>query len=145
MSDDELFAIPDINPDLIHKLIDFRGKYICISDLIMSLKSKCFTYTAISRAIFRILLCPFYLDAIKQTDNEKPYLRLLGFSKKSSEFLRTLRNSELVNIITKPADGPLSDPSYKLDIYASNLYEQICAEKFKFRFTEELKAGPIML
>ena len=144
MSDDELFAIPDINPDLIHKLIDFRGKYICISDLIMSLKSKCFTYTAISRAIFRILLCPLYLDAIKQTDNEKPYLRLLGFNKNCSEFLRNLRNSELINIVTKPADGPLSDPSYKLDIYAANLYEQVCSNKFNSKFSEELKFGPIM-
>ena len=147
MTDDEFFAIPDINPDLIHKLISFKGRQINVTDLIISLKSKCFTYTAISRALFRILLCPAYTEAIRSiaSDSYKPYLRLLGFNRHCSEFLRNLRNSEQVDLITKPADGPLSDPVYNLDIYAANLYEQICSAKFKSDFTEELKAGPVML
>ena len=153
---EELFAIPDINPDLIHKLIDYRGYQIIIPKLIMSLKSKCFTYTSISRALFRILLCPAYKDAVLQnkagyaplsarSNDCKPYLRLLGFNKKSSEFLRTLRYSDHIEIITKPADGPLADSSYNLDIYASSLYEQVCSDKFKDKFIEELKSGPIII
>jgi len=156
MTDKELFSIPDINPDLIYKLMEYRGRKLVISDLIMSLKSKCFTYTAISRALFRILLCPAYINACNflklenntsasETGSPKPYLRVLGFKKSCSEFLRNLRYSELINIVTKPADGPLDNPCYQLDIYASNLYEQICSEKFKTGFTEDLKTGPIIL
>ena len=146
MTDDELFSIPDVNPDLIHKLLNFKGKRVNISELIMSLKSKCFTYTAISRALFRILLCPAYTEAIRSitSDTYKPYLRLLGFNRNCSEFLRNLRNSEQVDVITKPADGPVSDPVYNLDIYASNLYEQICSVKFGSDFNEELRSGPVM-
>ena len=162
MSDEELFSIPAINPDVIHKLTNFRGKKILISDLIMNLKSKCFTYTGISRALFRILLSPFYtaaaqthLNAIRPyrsvTENDtennesyKPYLRVLGFKKSCSEFLRNLRYSDDIDIITKPSDGPLDNPSYKLDIFAAGLYEQICSNKFKTGFTEELKTGPVI-
>ena len=162
MSDEELFSIPDINPDLIHKLTDFRGKKILISDLIMNLKSKCFTYTGISRALFRILLSPFYTAAaqthfnairpyrsVTENDTEnnesyKPYLRVLGFKKSCSEFLRNLRYSDDIDIITKPSDGPLDNPAYKLDIFAAGLYEQICSNKFKTGFTEELKTGPVI-
>nr|MCR5726395.1 nucleotidyltransferase family protein [Lachnospiraceae bacterium] len=162
MSDEELFSIPDINPDVIHKLTNFRGKKILISDLIMNLKSKCFTYTGISRALFRILLSPFYTAAAQthfydirpyrsvtenDTDNTisyKPYLRVLGFKKSCSEFLRDLRYSDDINIITKPSAGPLDNPAYKLDIYAAGLYEQICSNKFKTGFTEELKTGPVI-
>ena len=155
-SDEELFSIPDINPDLIHKLIEFRGKKLIISDLIMDLKSKCFTYTAISRALFRILLCPAYTDAyrflqqdysssVSASDSQKPYLRVLGFKKTCSEFLRNLRYSELIDIVTKPADGPLNNPCFKLDVYASNLYAQVYFGKFKTGFTEDLKTGPIIL
>ena len=161
MTNDELLAIPDINPDLIHGLIRFKGKHIIISNLIMELKSKRFTYTAISRALFRILLCPAYSDVAKNMITAKnaccktaktacfisgkPYLRLLGFRKSSSGFLRTLRYSDQIDVITKPANGPLLDPSYKLDLYASNIYEQVCSEKFRTDFIEELKSGPVMV
>ena len=121
--------------------------------------------------MFRILLSPAYINAVnflkgfsvnlnrqnntaKNSSTEqssdtpnmyKPYLRLLGFKKNSSEFLRTLRYSEQLDVITKPADGPLSNPSYMLDIFASNLYEQVCSTKYNSDFTEEIKVGPIII
>lgn len=149
LSDEELLTVPDINPDLLNKLINFKGKKVSFPELIMNLKSKCFTYTAISRALCRILLCPFYSKAYdmlnKISESYVPYLRVLGFRKESSEYLRGLRYSEDINIITKPADGPLDNPSYALDIYASNLYEQSCYNKYKTGFTEELKTGPVII
>lgn len=164
VSDEDLFAISDINKDLSHKLLSYKGKPIFIPELIMNLKSKCFTYTAISRALFRLILSPLYINALEKLKSsvifrsqckqnsdidslikDKQYLRVLGFRKDKSEFLRLLRYSESINVITKPVDGPLTNPCYALDIYASNLYEQVVYNKFKTGFTEELKTGPVII
>ena len=162
-SDEELYAIPDINKDIINKLIKYRGRHIVISELISEIKNKSFTYAAISRAVFKLLLSPAYTRAYASTiyntaaynpaadnstitDGSKvPYIRVLGFRSSSSEFLKSLRYSETCSIITKPADGDMDDPSYLLDIYAANLYAQICANKYKTGFTDELKTGPVIL
>lgn len=145
LSDDGLLSIPDINTDLLHKPINLKGKKIQITDLIANLKSKCFTYSGISRSLFKIVLEPFYSAAFFNSQERVPYIRLLGFRKTASDFLRNIRGSETCSVITKPSDGDLSDPSYALDIYAANLYEQICSNKYKTGFSEELKTGPVML
>ena len=171
-SDEELYAIPDTNKDIINKLIKYRGRHIVISKLIAEIKNKSFTYTAISRALFRVLLSPYYTKAAETatatasasaaeavskavsataadnvtSDNAPvPYLRTLGFRSTSSEFLNKLRYSDTCTIITKPADGDMNNPIYKLDIYAANLYSQICANKYKTGFTDELKTGPVII
>ena len=145
-SDNDLLKIPDANPDLIRKLIGFRRKKISISELIPMLKSKCFTYTAISRTLFKIILEPYYSNAVNCSfKHSKPYLRLLGFKKEASSFLRSLRYSETCSVITKPSDADLSDPSYMLDIYASGLYCQVYSNKYRTGFTEELKTGPVIM
>lgn len=147
-SDKEIESIPDIHIDLKNKLIKCRERHIIISELISGLKCKAFTYSAISRAIFRLLLSPLYTNAMLYSVNNPdriPYLRTLGFKKGSSEFLRSIRHSETCNIITKPADGNMDDPSYLLDIYASNLYNQVCSNKYKTGFTDELKTGPVII
>ena len=181
-SDEELYAIPDTNKDIINKLLKYRGRHIVISKLIAEIKNKSFTYTAISRALFRVLLSPYYTKAAEAvsvsvsvsasatatasasaaeaaseavsapaadnvtSDNAPvPYLRTLGFRSASSEFLKKLRYSDTCTIITKPADGDMNNPIYKLDIYAANLYSQICANKYKTGFTDELKTGPVIV
>ena len=143
-SDEELSAIPDTNKDIINKLLKYRGRHIVISKLIPGIKNKSFTYTAISRALFKLLLSPFYTKAY-EISGKKPYLRTLGFKSTSSEFLKNLRYSDTCSVITKPADGDMSDPSYVLDIYAANLYSQILANKYKTGFTDELKTGPVII
>ncbi|MBR6476210.1 MAG: nucleotidyltransferase family protein [Lachnospiraceae bacterium] len=144
-SDEDIRSIPDIHNDLKNKLINCRGKQVVISELTAGLKNKAFTYSAISRAIFKLLLSPVYTKAIQCNSANVPYLRALGFKKDSSEFLRALRYSKTCNIITKPADGNMDDPSYLLDIYASNLYNQVCSNKYKTGFTDELKTGPVII
>ena len=146
-SDDELYAIPDTNKDIINKLIKYRGRHIVISELISEIKNKSFTYAAISRAVFKLLLSPAYTGAYASTiyNTKVPYIRVLGFRSSSSDFLKSLRYSETCSIITKPADGDMDDPSYLLDIYAANLYAQICANKYKTGFTDELKTGPVIV
>ncbi|MBR4777138.1 MAG: nucleotidyltransferase family protein [Lachnospiraceae bacterium] len=147
-SNEDINSLPDIQKDLKNKLIKYRGRQIIITDLISKLKCKAFTYTAISRAVFRLLLSPVYTDAFRYINDgieHIPYLRVLGFKKEASELLRSLRYSETCNIITKPADGNMNDPSYRLDIYAANLYSQVCSNKYKTGFTDELKTGPVIL
>ena len=146
--DEELGSIPDMGKDLKNKLLKCRGRHVIVTKLIEKAKSKGFTYTSISRALFRILLSPFYSKAyfhMQSTIGRTPYLRVLGFKDAASPFLRLLRNSDTCTIITKPADGDMDNPMYKLDIYAADLYSQICANKYKTGFTDELKTGPVII
>lgn len=147
-SDEMIRSIPDIHNDLKNKLINCRGKQITVSELISELKCKAFTYSAISRAVFKLLLSPLYTQAyrfINENNENPPYLRTLGFKKDASELLRSLRYSETCNIITKPANGNMGNPSYQLDIYAANIYSQVCSNKYKTGFTDELKTGPVIV
>ena len=145
MDKEKFLSLPDINPDLLQKIWDYKGRKINISDMLPGLKSKCFTYTSISRAVFKILLEPFYSEAFTHKRTVVPYLRLLGFKKEASDYLRTLRYSETCNIITKPSDYDLYDPMYRLDIHAAGIYSQVAANKYGTDFTEELKTGPVII
>lgn len=53
-----LRQLPGINKDLLNSIINHTQTPIKISKLIVEIKSKAFTYTAISRALFTILLSP---------------------------------------------------------------------------------------
>lgn len=58
MSEEELRLIPGINGDLLNSIINRTKTPFRIIRLIADIKSKAFTYTAISRALFSILLAP---------------------------------------------------------------------------------------
>jgi len=61
-----------------------------------------------------------------------PYLRMLGFRKDSSALLKALKHCSVVPIISKLADATsfLSADAVMLlekDIFAADLYSQVCA------------------
>lgn len=58
MTEDELRQLPGINKDLLNSIINHTKAPFRITRLITEIKSKAFTYTAISRALFSILLSP---------------------------------------------------------------------------------------
>ena len=63
-----------------------------------------------------------------------PYLRILGFRKDASALLKELKNGSAVPVISKLADASSQLDSNALalldkDIFAADLYEQICANK----------------
>ena len=78
------------------------------------------------------------------------YVRLLGFKKESSSFLRILQKNSDIPIITKAADYKKLLPKeahslFEKDLFASNLYETVKCNKKSTAFTNDLQKPPIIL
>lgn len=106
-------------------------------DFILSLKSKNFTYTRISRAIFHILLNhkKKELKEIKMESDIAAYPVLLGFKKSAAGLLSELKLRSRKPVISKmsSAKNLLSEISLKIfenNIYCDFLYNSIYFEKY---------------
>ena len=107
------------------------------SDFILRLKSKNFTYTRISRAIFHLLLNhkKNMLEDIKSEKNMAAYPLLLGFKKEAGELLSELKKRSELPIISKISNAkdilnPVSLKIFENNIYADFLYNSIYFEKY---------------
>lgn len=107
------------------------------SDFILRLKSKNFTYTRISRAIFHLLLNhkKNMLEDVKSEKNMAAYPLLLGFKKEAVGLLSELKNRSELPIISKISNAkdilnPISLKIFENNIYADFLYNSIYFEKY---------------
>ena len=107
------------------------------SDFILKLKSKNFTYTRISRAIFHLLLNhkKNMLEDIKSEKNMAAYPLLLGFKKEAGGLLSELKKRSELPIISKISNAkdilnPVSLKIFENNIYADFLYNSIYFEKY---------------
>ena len=106
-------------------------------DFILKLKSKNFTYTRISRAIFHLLLNhkKKLLEEIKAEKNMAAYPMLLGFRKDAGDLLSELKKRSELPIISKISNAkdilnPVSLKIFENNIYADFLYNSIYFEKY---------------
>lgn len=107
------------------------------SDFILRLKSKNFTYTRISRAIFHLLLNhkKNMLEDVKSEKNMAAYPLLLGFKKEVGGLLSELKKRSELPIISKISNAkdilsPISLKIFENNIYADYLYNSIYFEKY---------------
>ena len=136
---EDLCAYCDVSDELkntINKSIN-EIKSKSFEDFILSLKSKNFTYTRISRAIFHILLNhkKKTLEELKLESDMAAYPLLLGFKKASSNLLSELKLRSKKPFISKigSAKDILSENSLKIfenNIYSDFLYNSIYFEKY---------------
>ena len=122
------------------------------TDFILNLKSKNFTYTRISRALFHILLNHKKQDLkkIKSGKNISAYPLLLGFKKDSSELLSELKRRSKMPIISKISNAKdiLSEKSLKIfenNIYADFLYNSIYFEKYGESLINPYRSNVVIL
>lgn len=136
---EDLCAYCDVSDELkntINKSIN-EIKSKSFEDFILNLKSKNFTYTRISRAIFHILLNhkKKTLKELKSEADMAAYPLLLGFKKASSNLLSELKLRSKKPFISKigSAKDILSKSSLKIfenNIYSDFLYNSIYFEKY---------------
>ena len=136
---DDLCEYCDVSDELkntINKSIN-EIKSKSFEDFILSLKSKNFTYTRISRAIFHILLNhkKKTLKELKSEADMAAYPLLLGFKKASSNLLSELKLRSKKPFISKigSAKDILSKSGLKIfenNIYSDFLYNSIYFEKY---------------
>lgn len=148
-SKERLAEYLDMNEDLANRLFELPLKYHKFSDLADSLKSKQYTKTRMNRALLHILL-QITTSLSKEVDpiTTTMYARLLGFKKEASSLIKNIRLQGEIPIITKVADAQklLDDKQYNLfqkDLFATHLYNQIVASKYKQTIPNEYKQGPI--
>lgn len=143
---ESLCAFSDMSPDLARRIYHHLNTFETFTQFAEQLKTKELTYTRICRALLHVLLnIPSDLPAISPA-----YVRLLGFKKESSSFLRILQKNSDIPIITKAADYKKLLPKeahslFEKDLFASNLYETVKYNKKSTAFTNDLQKPPIIL
>ena len=150
-SQEKLADYLDMNEDLANRLLELPLKYHKFSELADSLKSKQYTLTRMNRSLLHIILqitTSMSIEADPITTSM--YARLLGFRKETSSLLKQVRLHGEIPIITKVADAErlLDGKQYKLfqkDLFATHLYNQIVATKYKQTISNEYKQGPIRM
>ena len=143
----------DINPSISEKLYNFikTGEFLNFNELVMELKSKDLTYTRISRALLHILLriTDEDLDIIKEYEYPA-YARVLGFNKTGQNFLKNIKKSTGMSIVTNlPESMKKMDDVEKYllrkDIFATNIYRNIVNTKFKTTLKDEFRSCPVKI
>lgn len=97
---EELTLYGRISPELARRILHLLPDYTNISSYIDALKTKNKTYSHISRALICLLL-GITTRQLTQTEQEPPYLRLLGMRRQKSHILRQVTQ---LPVITKTAD-----------------------------------------
>ena len=130
-----LSDIGDSNPELANRFYKKRLNFSSFEQFCELNKSKDTTYTRISRILMHLILNISNDDySLGKESDYIPYLRILGFRKDSSALLKVLKNSAKIALISKLADASVILDTEALtilekDIFAADLYSQVCAAK----------------
>lgn len=140
----------DSSPELSNKILRALGDFTDYPGFCSRLKSKDITYTRISRLLLHILL---NLKNADYTSGKScgfvPYLRLLGFRKKSAPLLREIQKNTSVPLIIRPAkDSQILTPPaadiFQKDLFASDLYYGAQAQKSHIPWKNEYQRGVVI-
>ncbi|WP_455035640.1 tRNA(Met) cytidine acetate ligase [Lachnoanaerobaculum gingivalis] len=151
---EDLSAYCDVSKELANtvekNIFELENK--SYSDFILKLKSKNFTYTRISRAIFHLLLNhkKNMLEDIKSEKNMAAYPLLLGFKKEAGELLSELKKRSELPIISKISNAkdilsPVSLKIFEDNIYADFLYNSIYFEKYGEKLCNPYRRNVVMV
>lgn len=145
-SSETLCQYADISPELAKRIYNHLNSFMSFSQFAERLKTKELTHTRINRALLHTLLgitdsMPALFPA---------YVRLLGFRKESSSFLRVLQDNTEIPVITKAADykkalTPAAASAFEKDLFTSNLYESVKSTKKQAAFVNDLQKPPVIL
>ncbi len=139
---DELSSYLDVNEDLAHRIMASLPQLYDWDSFCEKIKSRNLTYTRVSRSLLHILLNIKNYHLSKAPEEVVPYLRLLGFKKKSSPLLSEIKKNCQVPIISKLADRhrQLNTNALQMinqDIWASDFYESIISMRNRTPFIQE--------
>ena len=136
----------DLSPDLSRRIYRQLNKFASFSQFVSLLKTKELTYTRISRGLLHALL-----GITPAMENLTPsYVRLLGFRRENSDFLRIMQKNSQIPIITKGADYKKALDSsacgvFEKDLFLSDLYESVKSTKKQTAFVNDLQKPPVIL
>ena len=115
---------------LLHRMENLLESYTTFTDFAELVKTKNRTYTAVSRALIRIMLgIDARCEEALRKEQYAPYLRVLGFKKSAAPLLKKLRRAD-IPVLMKPAGEESSlNPAQRLllntDIRAAHIYRSV--------------------
>ena len=141
---ESLLAYADMNEELANRILNKRNLFTTWTDFCELLKTKEVTYSRISRVLTHILL------GIHHFDNKNVYYaKVLGFRRSNSEILRLIKEHASIPLITKLGNAPELPVSgremLQNDLFASDLYESVVANKYQASFINEYQKQLIVL
>ena len=147
LSPEEINEFPQGGEGIGAKLIDAVSKVKSLDELIMSAKSKRYTYTRISRLLMQILLGIKRYDF---TDSEPGYLRLLAANEAGRKLIRKAKKGELnslpilTNINREAQNLPIfAKKQLHLDIRAADTYN-ILAMNDMYEESDRVKSPTLL-
>ncbi len=135
---DSLITYEDVSEELANRIVKNVNRYENFEQFCELLKTKEVTYSRISRALLHVLL------GVKKTTISVPeYARILGFKTDESDVLSEIKKTSSIPLLSKLTAtdnlSPLAKSMLHEDIYASNIYESVIADKYKMPFIHELE------
>lgn len=150
MQEDHLENYQDCTVDIANRIRAKLPSFTCVSEFLLSLKTKELTYTRLNRVLTHILLSITKEDFISYTQNEySGYARILGFSSRSrGSLLSVIKENTSLPLIAKPADfepAGRQTSMFHTDILASHIYQSVRMKKSGIKLIPELKHSPIVM
>lgn len=125
----------DINKQLSHTLYHNLPRYTTFEDFVLLCKTKNLTYTHICRGLLHILLDmrQEHADLLKHSGCAQ-YARLLGFTARGKQLLKSIKTNASIPVITKPSHAlkqlrGTALLSLQADIHAADIYDGVRQQK----------------
>jgi len=141
MTAQELSAIAGMEEGLEHRFLAAAKTVQTRDELILSVKSKRYTYARLSRLCMNILLS--VTKEFIGLHSVPTYARVLGFRREAQPLLRAIKDSGSIPLVTKAAD--YDDPLFALDLRAQDLWSLGCANPSLRRAGRDYTTGPVIL
>lgn len=147
LSPKELAAYSDMSPELARRIHAHLNEFHSYSQFSALLKTRELTYTRINRALLHVLLG---IKAERGCPPKASYARILGFRKNAGGLLKEIKANADMTLITKAADygkllAPQSAKRFEQDLFASNLYSTVRAQKNGTTFVNDIQKSPVIL
>lgn len=113
---DYLKNIPDVSEGIENRLIDSLRKSVSLEELYTLTKTKRYTHSRIKR----LVLSAFLGITFEYTQQEPPYIRVLGFNEKGREILKAAKETAKKPVVQ------LSSDFKKLDCFSQKLFAIEC-------------------
>lgn len=136
---ESLCRYQDVSVALANRITRNLNQFQSFEQFCEQLKTKELTYSRISRSLLHILLS-VTKDDMPQNETGF-YARVLGFCKKQSDILRTMKEQASIPVITKLSQNSSLSPDaltmLNQTVFASDLYESVISDKFGTPFINE--------
>lgn len=147
---ESLIQYMDISEELANRIYNHFSAFLNYEQFCDLLKTKELTHTRIQRALLHVLLKIRKEELQYYRENDYHfYARMLGFRKEAAEIISAISKAGNLPLITRLADTEkLSDDGCQIfnkDIFASNLYASVAADKFKMQAKNEYQYPLIKL